>query len=101
MEQARIGKAEFVDFVENTVAGIIKLENMKRQDESSSLQVFCRVDVGVMKGPNGRFCYYVNELERSLTVGLYRVLSSKSWTMLNAAVDLIPMYIDRSRARTS
>lgn len=98
-EQSRLGKEEFTKFVEETVQGMIRLENNVRGDESSSLQVFCRVDVGVLKDPDGCYHYYVNELERSLTVGLYRSLSSTTWTMLNSAVGLIPAYIERSSAR--
>jgi hypothetical protein len=90
----------FNDFVERTVEGVMKLENARRNDESSSLQVFCRVDVGVLKGPDGLFHYYVNELERSLTVGLYREISATaSHEMINSAVSAIPQYIERSRVR--
>jgi hypothetical protein len=85
--------------VESTVKGLIHLENARRGDESSSLQVFCRVDVGVLKGPDNQFHYYVNEVERSLTVGLYRGLSlAATLTMLHSAVAMVPQYVARSMA---
>lgn len=93
------GKEEFRKFVEDTVRGVMALENSRRCDNSSSLQVFCRIDVGVLQPKTGGpFYYYVNELERSLTVGLFRqTCTSMVWAILNSAVQLIPQYIDSSR----
>lgn len=78
---------------------MINIEKSMRGDETSSLEVFCRVDVGVVQTEDKVFHYYVNELERSLTVGLFRRLGVLSLTMLNSAVANIPQYIERSRMR--
>lgn len=78
---------------------MINIENSIRGDETSSLGVFCRVDVGVLQTEDKQFHYYVNELERSLTVGLFRRLGVTSLTMLNSAVANIPQYIERSRVQ--
>lgn len=99
IEDHHLGWDEFKNFVERTVKGVMDLENARRKDYSSSLQVFCRVDVGVLKGPDNCFHYYVNELERSLTVGLYRGLNIRCWTMLNSSVKEIPQYVERSMAQ--
>jgi hypothetical protein len=78
----------------NTMIG---LENGRRGNQSSSLQVFCRVDVGVLfRG--GRGYYYVSELERSLTTALSQNMGlSGMWTMLDSAVLRIPLYISGSQ----
>jgi hypothetical protein len=94
------GREEFKKFVEDTVRGMIDLENKRNRDRSSSLEVFCRLDVAVSQPEaGGSFHYYVNELERSLTVGLFRrTATADVWTMLHSAVDLIPTYMRNSRA---
>lgn len=98
-ERAR-GEQAFTEFVESTVRGLADLENRRRQDRSSSLLVFCRVDVGVCQPRrDGQLSYYVNEVERSLTVGLFRkTVSTQHLRMLHRAIDLIPAFMDYSRA---
>jgi len=101
LENERIrGEQAFKQFVEGTVRGLQDVENDRRQDHSSSLGVFCRVDVGVFQPKkDGRMFYYVNEVERSLTVGLFRRTSSiHHLSMVHQAVDLIPAYMEHSRA---
>jgi hypothetical protein len=94
-EQKERGTKVFKDFVERTVSALIKRENGRRGDLSSSLQIFCRVDVGVLfKG--GSCHYYVNEVERSLTTGLYQEMGPAVLTMLDSAVTIIPLYLRRS-----
>jgi hypothetical protein len=96
LEQKKRGILVFKDFVERTVSALVELENGRRGDLSSSLQVFCRVDVGVLfKG--GSCYYYVNEVERSLTTGLYQQMGPIVLTMLDSAVANIPLYLSRSR----
>jgi uncharacterized protein YcnI len=97
--QAIRSREEFTRFVEGTVKAVMDLENGRRGDASSSLQVFCRVDVGVVQPkPGAGFTYYVNELERSLTVGLFRQgIASNAFAMIHSAVQSIPRYIDNSR----
>jgi hypothetical protein len=90
----------FRRFVEDTVQGMINLENNRRGDLSSSLSVFCRVDVAVCQpGGLGPFSYYVNEVERSLTVGLFRRATPVHfWGMIHGAVGEMTEFIRRSRA---
>lgn len=90
----------FKEFVESTVRGVMNLENNRRCDLSSSLAVFCRVDVAICQPtPGGPFHYYVNELERSLSVGLFRrVCPANTLSMVNNTVRCIPAFISHSRA---
>jgi hypothetical protein len=95
-KQMVIGEQVFRNFVEDTVKALIDLENDRRGDQSSSLQVFCRVDVGVLFRW-GTPSYYVSELERSLTTGLMQHLHvNMIWTMLDSAILKIPSYICNS-----
>ncbi|KAK7434310.1 hypothetical protein VKT23_020260 [Stygiomarasmius scandens] len=70
------GEAEFRRFVEETVAGLIEEEEKIKGQKKSSLRVFCRVDVGLILDGNGEYHYYASEVERSLTVGLFRCQTS-------------------------
>ena len=48
------------------------LKHLKDQDElNSSLQVFCRVDVGILSRPPNIASYFVNEVERGITASLW------------------------------
>lgn len=98
-EERERSERAFRNFVEDTVQGMINLENKRRKDLSSSLAVFCRLDVAVCQPQkNGPFWYYVNELERSLTVGLFRRTTPvQCWSMIHAAVDEMPQFIERNR----
>jgi hypothetical protein len=100
-EEQKQSKRAFRKFVEDTVAALIDIENESRRDRTSSLSVFCRVDVAVYNDNTGKFHYYVNEIERSLTVGLFRsVCLSHSLSMINLAIRrFLPMYIQRSKAQ--
>ena len=47
------------------------LKQLKIQDgPNSSLQVFCRVDVGILSKPQKKASYFVNEVERGITTSL-------------------------------
>lgn len=94
-EQNSRGKAVFEGFVEDTVKAMIDLENSRRGDLTSSLQIFCRIDAGVLfRG--GTCYYYISELERSLTTRLFQAQGTNVWTMLDSAVQRIPSYIHAS-----
>ena len=95
-EEATNGHGVFKKFVEDTVQAVANTENSRRGDSSSSLQVFCRVDVGVLDH-QGPYHYFVSELERSLTVGLFRWTTPVVLVMLNSAIEQIPEYAHRSR----
>jgi hypothetical protein len=98
-EEKKLSERAFRTFVEDTVRGMIDLENKRRKDLSSSLAVFCRLDVALCQPQkHGPFWYYVNELERSLTVGLFRrVTPVHCWSMIHAAVDEMPEFIEHNR----
>lgn len=94
LEEADAARTELYDFAVSTVRAVMDIENKRRKTNSSSLQVFCRLDVSVIKKGDGSYCYFVNELERSLTVGLYRrCTGSHGQSMLKNAVDHIPRYL--------
>ena len=60
--------------VQEEVTQFVKvfLKHLKDQDElNSSLQVFCRVDVGILSGPPNLVSYFVNEVERGITTSLW------------------------------
>lgn len=81
--------------MESTVRGLLDRENKRSGDLSSSLQVFCRLDISVIQLPDGSLQYFVSELERSLTVGLYRLACpNHSTELLDTAVQAIPRYLD-------
>ena len=64
-------KDVFVKYASHTLQGLIEVEE-QRTKRPSSLRVWCRMDISVMKGPDGKYQYFVSEVERSQTVGLYR-----------------------------
>lgn len=58
---------ELNDFVTKFLKCLVKAEG----ERNSSLQVFCRIDVGIFaKAPN-TVSYFVNEVERGITTSLW------------------------------
>ena len=49
----------------------------------SSLDIFCRVDVGFIRLDNGRLQYFVNEVERGPNVGLW---AGRKWAHMMGKV---------------
>ena len=48
------------------------LRELKKIDgQNSSLEVFCRVDVGIFVGEGDAVSYFVNEVERGITTSLW------------------------------
>lgn len=91
-----LGNQVFTTFVEETVKALIDKEE-STQSTMSSLRVFCRVDVGVWKADGNIYHYFVNEVERTVTVGLYRkTASSIPIVFLRSAVRLLPQYIEKA-----
>lgn len=61
---------------EEELAGFVKtfLRHLKDMDgPNTSLQVFCRVDVGIFIKGSGVVSYFVNEVERGITTSLWVV----------------------------
>ena len=89
------GWAELRQFVESTVAGWVDREDKRLGDSSSSLQVFCQLDISMVELPDQSLQYFVSELERSLTVGLYRLACPNHFLgLLDTAVQVMPFYLD-------
>ena len=63
------GKAEFEEYARQTWAGLTEVSYL--QSGSRGLELFGRLDVGVLSlGPH-TFQFYVNEVERSATCNLF------------------------------
>ena len=94
----RRGLAEFEDFAKKTYEGVIDLE--RKLMGSSGLELFGRMDVGVLELDDHRFEFYVNEIERSLQCGLfYDNFSHEMNDVLWEWVTALPPFI-RSRWTT-
>lgn len=63
-------KREFEKFVMDTYKELVMCERRK-MGGSSSLEVFCRIDVGLFLKDDGDLGYFVNEVERTLTCGFW------------------------------
>ena len=68
--EREIGLQEFEGFVRDTHRHLVDCER-KRMGGSSTLEVFCRLDVGLFSREDGSLGYFVNEVERTLTTGLW------------------------------
>jgi hypothetical protein len=65
-----VGTQEFETFVMDTFKLLTNFER-KKMGGWSTLEVFCRLDVGLFLKGDGNLGYFVNEVERSLTTGLW------------------------------
>ncbi|KAH7903130.1 hypothetical protein BJ138DRAFT_1120692 [Hygrophoropsis aurantiaca] len=63
-------RSEFYDFVLKTHAGLRKRE-FNQTLSNGSLGVLCRMDIGIYLDSDGRAHYFVNEVERTHTMGLF------------------------------
>ena len=68
--EREIGMQEFEGFVIDTHHYLINCER-KRMGGSSTLEVFCRLDMGLFSRDDGSLGYFVNEVEQTLTTGLW------------------------------
>ncbi|KAF8803061.1 hypothetical protein BYT27DRAFT_7110489 [Phlegmacium glaucopus] len=68
--EREIGQQEFQMFAMNTYRRLVDCER-KKMGGMSTLEVFCRIDVGLMLKEDGELGYFVNEVERTLTAGLW------------------------------
>ena len=76
MKMRRESRSEFEEFVTQVLARLINFESTKMASPST-LEVFCRMDVGLIFGETGRAFYFVNEIERTNTASLWTTLRSK------------------------
>jgi hypothetical protein len=69
MEERRLAKKEFEDFVVDTWKSLVQMQK-GGLGATPCTALFCRLDVGVMIR-DGNPSYFVNEVERSLTTSLW------------------------------
>ena len=69
MERA-LGRKEFETFVMETYHHLVNCER-KKMGGFSTLEVFCRMDVGLFLKDDGNLGYFVNEVERGLTTVIW------------------------------
>ncbi|KAL1751917.1 hypothetical protein FB107DRAFT_221025 [Schizophyllum commune] len=94
----REGQQELVEFVEDLVCRLIRLENDKLRRQTSSMWLFCRIDVGILPGTHTMH-YFVNEVERGLATCLWGWHDWADTVMdINTIAGLIPSYIAYMRA---
>ncbi|KAI5894454.1 uncharacterized protein SCHCODRAFT_02664994 [Schizophyllum commune H4-8] len=94
----REGQRELVEFVEDFVYRLIRLENDKLHRSTSSMWLFCRIDVGILPGTHTMH-YFVNEVERGLATCLWGWHDWADTVMdINTIAELIPSYIAYVRA---
>jgi hypothetical protein len=66
-EQLEAGRQELVTFTETTLQHLIKAERLAYHHKPS-IELFCRMDIGVMPDDTGKLQYFVNEVTRGPTV---------------------------------
>jgi hypothetical protein len=66
----KAGKGEFERFVTDTYRHLVALER-KRMGGGATLEIFCRLDIGLFWKDDGDLGYFVNEVERTLTTSLW------------------------------
>jgi hypothetical protein len=67
IEKAR---SELYDFANATLLELIKMDKRK-SGAFSSINLFCRMDIGVIAKENGELDYFVNEIERGPNAALW------------------------------
>ena len=104
-EQLSAGYAELKEFVETQVADLIDLENGQRDVQVSDLELFCRIDVGIMRSNKivegvmkPTLNYFVLEVERGLATCMWGWHDwSKTCADINTVAHLLPAWVHRVR----
>ena len=78
----------FLNFVTTTYHELVKREEAISKD-TSSLRIFCRLDVAVMEEDTGQLCYFVRGVERSFGTILYASSSPSAPTCAVSLVDAL------------
>jgi hypothetical protein len=89
------GSRTFLKFLTTTYQELVKREEMTNM-ETSSLRIFCRLDVGVMDDA-GQFCYFVSGLERSFGTHLAASFTASASTFAVSMSDVLGAYVLRSK----
>lgn len=71
--ERNLGETQFKDFVMGQFRGLCERE-CPPDGSSSTLKVFCRMDVSLMVSGSGKLGYFVNEVERTNTASLWMSL---------------------------
>lgn len=64
------GNRELLEFAQATLRGLVRAEEIQLQCKTG-LRLFCRMDIGVLKLEDGRFEYWVNEVDRTPNASLF------------------------------
>ena len=59
------GTKDFETFLKKSFYGLVQQEEKVLQGELSDLRVFCRLDVSIFQDMNGKYHYFINEVEAS------------------------------------
>ena len=91
----REGSRTFLNFITTTYQELVKREEMISM-ETSSLRIFCRLDVAVMDDA-GQCCYFVSGLERSSSTHLAASFTASASTFAVSMSDALGAYVLRSK----
>jgi hypothetical protein len=77
--ERHLADRELKSFVITTLRNLIAIEEGILQG-TSSLRLMARVDLGVLRGSDGRLGYFVNEVERGIMIALFSQ-GNPRWTL--------------------
>lgn len=58
------------EFATSTLHALARMEDLQLSFPTG-LRVFCRMDIGVIRGPDKKFHYWVNEIDRTPNASLF------------------------------
>ena len=91
------GSRTFLEFITTTYQELVKKEETMNM-ETSSLRIFCRLDVAVMDDA-GQFCYFVSGLERSFGTHLAASFTSSAPIFAVSMSDALGAYVLMKRSK--
>jgi hypothetical protein len=95
LDELQAGRQQLHDFVLDTLNALVKIEKSRTQATVSSLEHLARVDVSVMHNDSGELAYFVNEVERGVSVCLYsRLDSSRSMEIMDEFREVVTRWLD-------
>jgi hypothetical protein len=62
---------ELQTFARTNLMELSRMEKRRTGAPSTSMDIFCRIDIGIMQTEDGRVNYFVNEVERGPNVSLW------------------------------
>lgn len=71
-EQLALARKELFDFAEITLARLVQMEKDGTPGyDYLGIELLCRVDISIMDNAEGGLDYFVNEVERGVTMVMY------------------------------